>query len=243
MSGTLHGRIRGDFEARILSGALAPGDRLPTEQALMVHYGCARMTVHKALSSLAAAGLIERRRKAGTFVARPRAHSAVLAIPDLAAEIEERGQRYGWRLLGRTLRAHDPATDGTMLELDGVHEADGRPLAAEHRLVAVAMAGGIEAADLATQSPGAWLLAHVPWSEAETRITAAAASAHEAATLHVDEGAPLLCVTRRTWRGGRLVTMVRQTFVADAYELVARFGPQASPQNPSGSAIGPTTSP
>lgn len=225
MNGTLHDRIRTDFETRILSGELAPGDRLPTEQALMAHYGCARMTVHKALSPLAAAGLIERRRKAGTFVARPRAHSMVLDIPDLAAEVAARGQAYAYRLLGRTLRAAD-ASQSAMLELDGVHTADGRPLAAEHRLVAAAVAPGIETADFARQSPGAWLLAHVPWSEAETRITAAAATAAEATTLGLAKGAPLLCVARRTWRAGRLVTLVRQAFVADAYELVARFGPR-----------------
>jgi GntR family histidine utilization transcriptional repressor len=37
----------------------------------MARYRCSRMTVSKALSELAQADLIERRRKAGTFVRRP----------------------------------------------------------------------------------------------------------------------------------------------------------------------------
>src|SRR3546814_14851453 len=96
MSGPLHERIRADFEARILAGELAPGDRLPTEQALMAHYGCARMTVSKSLSALAAAGLIDRRKRAGTFVARPRVHSMILDVPDLAAPLRGRVQRYDY---------------------------------------------------------------------------------------------------------------------------------------------------
>jgi len=35
----------------------------------MAQYGCARATVNKAVSALAAAGLIERHRRAGSFVA------------------------------------------------------------------------------------------------------------------------------------------------------------------------------
>ena len=78
---TLHARIRAEVEARILSGAWKPGTRIPTETVLMAHYGCARMTVNKAMASLAAEGLILRNRRAGTVVARPRIHSAILNIP------------------------------------------------------------------------------------------------------------------------------------------------------------------
>jgi GntR family histidine utilization transcriptional repressor len=42
------------------------------------------MTVNKALSQLAKAGLIERRRRSGSFVRRPRSQAAVLEIHDIA---------------------------------------------------------------------------------------------------------------------------------------------------------------
>src|SRR4029078_7313528 len=61
-------QIRLDIERRILTGEWAPGHRLPCEHQLMVRYGCSRMTVSKALSELAQADLIERRRRAGTRV-------------------------------------------------------------------------------------------------------------------------------------------------------------------------------
>lgn len=233
----LHERIRSDFEARILSGDLAPGDRLPIEQDLMQHYDCARMTVNKALSALAAAGLIDRRKRAGTFVARPRVHSMVLDVPDLAAQIRERGQAYAYAPIGHRLRPPAANLDdelllaggGSLFELEGLHLADSIPLALEHRLISVSAVPDIaRAADVEAVSPGSWLLQHVPWTEAETRISALEASPEEARRLAVPAGTACLCVKRRTWRGSDRITYVRQVFVGDAYDLVARFGPAAT---------------
>ena len=221
----LHARIRREIEAQILSGAWPPGTKVPGEVALMAQYGCARMTVNKALSALAGAGLVTRKRRAGTFVARPRAQSMVLEITDLAREVTARGQAYEWRLLRRTQRRSDhPEMPGNVLETEGVHYADYAPLAFEHRLISTAQVPGILTADLAQTAPGTWLLAHVPWTEAENRITATAASPALAQALGIAPGSPCLTVTRRTWRAAAPVTLVTQQFIAARHELVARFG-------------------
>ncbi len=228
----LHERIRSGIEAGILSGALSPGTRLPVEHELMRLHGCSRMTVSKALSALASAGLIERRKRAGSFVARPRVHSMVLDVPDLAVEVAERGQAYTYRLLHRSARYPHPGNDderllaGTdrLLALNGLHLADGVPLALEHRLVSLAATPEIARVSFREQAPGSWLLQHVPWTEAETRIAAVGAEAGAATSLAVDLGAALLSVERRTWRGTDRITSVRQLFVGSAYDLVARFG-------------------
>ena len=94
---TLHQRIYADLERRILSGDLSPGDRIPFEHELTQTYDCSRMTVSKAISELAGRGLVTRRRRAGTFVAQPKAHAAVLAIPDLQAEVTARGPAQAMR--------------------------------------------------------------------------------------------------------------------------------------------------
>mgnify|MGYP001189056674 CR=1 FL=1 len=235
MSAPLHERIRSDFEARILSGALAPGDRLPTEQELMRHYGCARMTVSKALSALSAAGLVDRRKRAGTTVARPRVHSMILDVPDLAMQVSERGQKHAYAALTHRVRPAAPADAdetllagaGLLIQLDGLHLADGIPLAIEYRLVSLSAVPEIAGADLDRIAPGSWLLQHVPWTEAETRISALPAAADEARLLQVEPGTACLCVERRTWRGGDRITHVRQIFPGHAYDLVARFGPGA----------------
>lgn len=219
--------IRQGFERRILSGGLRPGDRLPTEQEIMAEFGCSRMTVSKALSALAAAGLIERRKRAGTFVARPRVHSMVLEVPDLAALVTARGQAYAFRLDRReAVRVSTGHLAGQhVLHLTGVHFADGAAMALEDRMVSLAAVPDIAAADLTAQAPGTWLLHHVPWTEADSRITAIGVQGDEARALDLPPGAPCLCVERRTWRGSEPITAVRQLFAAGSYELVAHFGP------------------
>jgi len=228
---TLHQRIYADLERRILSGDLSPGDRVPFEHELTETYDCSRMTVSKAISELAGRGLVTRRRRAGTFVAQPKAHAAVLAIPDLQAEVEARGQAYGYALLDRSERsARDDdeaelAAGGRLLDLTCLHSADGTPLALEHRLIALAAAPQAVEVDFQTLAPGSWLLTSEPWTEAENRISAIEADAMAARLLGLKPGAACLCVERRTWRDGQGVTRVWQTFPGDRYDLVARFSP------------------
>lgn len=226
MSAPLHERIRQEIEAQILSGALAPGARLPTEQDLMARHGCARMTVSKALSALAAAGLIDRRKRAGSFVARPKMHSMVLDIPDLAAEVARRGQAYRFDLIEREIAQ---GADGERLGLLGVHHADGRPLAVERRSIRLAAVPEARDADFQAVPPGTWLLRHVPWTQAELRLAAVPAEGEVAALLDVPAGTPALLVARRTWRGSEGITRVRLHFPGTDYDLVARFGPGHAP--------------
>jgi histidine utilization repressor len=182
------------------------------------------------IAGLVAAGLVERRRRAGSFVAQPRIHSAVLRIPDIPAEVAARGETYGYRLLTRRQRraeAGDPhGLDGQqVLDITCLHLANGRPLAVEERLISLASVPEALSADFATTPPGSWLLRHVPWTEAEHRISALGAPARLAEPLGVPKGTACLSLERRTWRAGETVTYVRQLFRGDAYDLVARFAP------------------
>jgi GntR family transcriptional regulator, transcriptional repressor for pyruvate dehydrogenase complex len=57
------------IQERIRSGALAPGQRLPTERELSESFGVSRAVVREALKVLTAMGLVESRQGSGTFVA------------------------------------------------------------------------------------------------------------------------------------------------------------------------------
>lgn len=236
MKKTLHETIRTEMEAAILSGALAAGERLPIEADLMAQYGCSRMTVNKAISALVAASLVERRKKAGSFVARPKMHSMVLDIPDLEAEVLQRRQRYAFHLLSREIRLADPQKEyeqqlsggEALLVLTGLHLADGQPLAFEERSVSLAAVPDMAEQGFEVISPGAWLLKHVPWTEAETRIAAVNAAPEVARHLDQDVGTACLYIERRTWRGEAGVTWVRQHFIGKDYDLIAHFGPARS---------------
>lgn len=234
---SLHRRIRAEVSEHILSGAWPPGHRIPFEHELMAQYGCSRMTVNRALEPLAESGLIERRRKVGTFVSRPRIHSAVMDVPDIAAEVTSRGEAYGYELLSRKVR---PATReelqslgltarADVLVLRCLHRAGGRPFALEERVINLGSAPEAELVDFAVTPPNSWLLAHVAWTEAEHRISAVNVSRKTADLLRIDATAACLVVERRTWRVGDRITHVRMTFPGDAYDLVARFAPRSGP--------------
>lgn len=202
----------------------------------MRQYDCARMTVNKAIASLVDAGLIVRRRRVGSFVAQPRIQSAVLDIPDIQAEITARGAAYGLMLIARKrrkpARKSDEekllAGDGELLDLRCVHLADDRPFALEDRLISLASVPDAVDVDFSSVPPGTWLLGHVPWTEAEHRITAINADDDVAASLALKKGAACLSLERRTWRGADHITFVRQIFPGDAYHLIASFTPKSS---------------
>lgn len=233
-SATLHRRIRADIERQILSGELHPGDRIPFEHELMEQYGCARMTVNKAIASLAESGLIVRRRRAGSFVAQPRIQSVVLEIPDIQAEITARGEPYGLKVLSS--RRRRPAAGnadektlagrGELLALRCVHLANGRPFALEERLISLSAVPEARDVDFTTESPGKWLLSHVPWTQAEHRISAINADRDTALALDIAPKAACLAVDRRTWRATEHITYVRQIFPGTHYDLIARFTPK-----------------
>ena len=66
----LHDQLLAQLELRILSGALAPGQRLPSVRALARRLGLHANTVSSAYRDLEAAGHVELRRGAGVFVRR-----------------------------------------------------------------------------------------------------------------------------------------------------------------------------
>jgi GntR family histidine utilization transcriptional repressor len=231
---TLDRRIRADLEGRIRSGEWPPGQRIPTELDLMAKYGCSRMTVSKAINALVQSGLVERRKRAGSFVAHPHVQTAVLEIPDIPALIASRGEPYRFQLLGRRRRALDPADPdeaalplpGRVLEVSGIHFASGAPFARERRILNLDAVPEAEDLPFVDEPPGSWLLQHVPWTEARHRITATGATAQDARQLRIPRNHACLRVERHTFRLGEWITFVRMTFPGDRYDMTATFGPQ-----------------
>lgn len=229
---SLHQRILEDIRECILSGAWPPGFRIPFEHELTAEYGCSRMTVNKALSQLAKAGLIERRRRSGSFVTRPKSQAAILEIHDIGTEVEALGLPYRYERLERHRRraiAEDRRqlgfSGGSVLELLCRHFAGERPFCLEQRLINLAAVpeAGDEAFD--ETAPGPWLTARVPWSAAEHAISATEAGGATASILGIAPGAACLVVERKTWNAERPITHVRLIYAGNDHRLVARFSP------------------
>ncbi|MGC4024820.1 MAG: histidine utilization repressor [Mesorhizobium sp.] len=232
-STSLYQRILNDIRGKIVTGAWAPGYRIPFEHELTVQYGCSRMTVNKALSQLAAAGLIERRRRSGSFVRSPRSQAAVLEITDIRSEVEALGLPYRYTLEERRERRSQsddverlgPVCPKKLIELNCVHYAGPRPFCVEHRLISLETVPDASAETFMEIAPGPWLIGRVPWSTAEHRISAEGADTLMATGLDIDEGTSCLVIERRTWTADLPVTYARFIYAGASHTLVARFEP------------------
>lgn len=208
--------VRAEVLRRIRARDWPPGGLIPGEEALAAEFGVARATVNRALTSLAEAGVIERKKRAGTRVAELPVRRARLEIPLIRLDVEARGQIYGFELLSdRLAPAPVPVTarlglpEATPMRfLETLHLAGGRPYAFEARWLSLAVLPA-PPPDFALISANEWLVTHVSLVAGAISFTAEAASAREAEVLGIAPGAAVLVAERTTEGTGGPVTWVR----------------------------------
>src|SRR5437764_3739480 len=89
--GPRYAQIQSDLAAQIVSGALRPGDSVPSELALSTRYRVSRMTARQALRNLEIDGQIVRIRGSGSFVAPPPLGKTVTGLVGFSEEMRRRG--------------------------------------------------------------------------------------------------------------------------------------------------------
>ncbi|MEM7521369.1 MAG: GntR family transcriptional regulator [Pseudomonadota bacterium] len=212
--------VQAEVLRRIHAREWKPGDLIPNEADLAVEFGCARTTVNRALRAIAATGLLDRRRKAGTRIAVQPVAKATLNIAVIRSEVEERGQVYGYNLISRVL-CRPPGTvretfrgalDRPLLHVAALHLADGAPYAFEDRWIDPDMVPGALKENFATISANEWLLTHTPYTHGEIVFGAACATHKEAALLDCPTYSALFTIDRVTWDGDNTLTKVRLLF-------------------------------
>ncbi|MEZ5649545.1 MAG: UTRA domain-containing protein [Burkholderiaceae bacterium] len=213
-------RVHAELQRRIRDRVWLPGEIIPAEAEIARELGCARTTVNRAMRELVGAGLVERRRRAGTRVIKTPVRRASFDIPIIREEIERRGAQWGYRLLKRE-KVVPPVTVANRLGLAArrralhvasVHFADHRPFLIEDRWVNLDTVPAIDAVDLDTISANEWLVQNAPFTSGEYELLAANATADEAKLLGVAPGAALLIVERMTTDGPRVITSVRLAY-------------------------------
>jgi len=222
--------IRDEMARRIAERLWLPGALIPGEEVLAREFGAARATVNRALQELARAGLVERRRRAGTRVALHPVREARFVIPLVRQEIEARGAVYQYRLLSRE-EVTPPEIVHARLDLDGgvrflhvrcLHLADRSAYQFEDRWISLDAVPTAREVDFAVISPNEWLVQHAPFSEAEFTFFAAAASAEEARLLQLSEGAPVFVGERITWLREKPITLVRMVHPS-SHRMITRL--------------------
>lgn len=203
-----------------------PGDLIPNEVDLAEEFGCSRTTVNRALRALAEAGLLDRRRKAGTRIALHPVRKATLDIPVIRREIEARNQSYGYSLLSRELGSPPSSirarlrlgADAQALHVVSLHLADGKPYVLEDRWINVLSVPTCLSVSFEQHSANEWLVGHAPFTSGDIGFSASNATEREADILGAIAGAALFVIERSTWDDDTAITSVRLAF-APGYRM------------------------
>ena len=220
--------VRDEIRARIQNRTYVAGDKLPRDEDIALELGCARTTVHRAMQDLSQIGLVERKRKGGTQVRTDPVTRATFDIPITRCEVEQRGSKYGYQLISRTLE-NSPlpvmARFGIqqpvkMLHIKALHLADTRPYIFEDRWVDTRSTPDILNFDLNLESANEWLVRNKPYSRVDVWFYAMNAEGESAEHLATNAGNALLVIERTTWIGQDPITSV-QAVTAPGYQLSA----------------------
>jgi GntR family transcriptional regulator len=203
-----YAQIEDQLAARIESGELREGERLPPERDLAGGLGVSRMTVRQALSSLAARGLVERGVGRGTFVARQKLDHDLGRVAGFSELMERHGVEPGAKVISA---GEQPAPDAVAAalriavgaptyRLQRLRFGGGVPLALEDSWIPAAPFPGLLDLGL-TRSLYALMrdLYGLGPVRAVERLEPVVARAHEAAALEVVEGSPLMLVERTAY--------------------------------------------
>lgn len=217
---TTYRDIKADILRKITMGDWSPGASIPNEIELAASFGVARATVNRAMRELAEEGIIERKRKAGSKVRMSPLRRARFDIPLVRREIENQRQAYRYALISSTvqgapdwLRARlnlDTTTE--VLHLVCMHFADGSPYQFEDRWINLGLLPEAREANFSTVGPNEWLVAAVPFSDAEISFSAATADQTLANHLGCSPGDALFQLERSTWWQDHAVTYVRLVY-------------------------------
>ncbi|RLQ20359.1 histidine utilization repressor [Seongchinamella sediminis] len=227
MTAPQYERIKAALRLRIQRGDLCPGDRVPSENQLVVDFGVSRMTARRALLELAEDGLLARTQGLGTFVADNRPVSSVTQIRNIAEEIGQRGHRHSCQVLVLESREADPALALQLGVAAGerifhsvlVHREDGVPVQWESRQVVARLAPGYLEQDFTRVTPSAFLSAVAPLTEADQTVEAVLPTAAIAAELEMDLEQPCLKIIRRTFSHRGVVSLAELIHPGDRYRL------------------------
>lgn len=217
---TTYRDIKADILRKITMGDWSPGASIPNEIELAANFGVARATVNRAMRELAEEGIIERKRKAGSKVRMSPLRRARFDIPLVRREIENQRQAYRYALISSSvkgapdwLRARlnlDTTTE--VLHLVCMHFADGSPYQFEDRWINLGLLPEAREANFSIAGPNEWLVAAVPFSDAEISFSAATADQTLANHLGCSPGDALFQLERSTWWQDQAVTYVRLVY-------------------------------
>jgi GntR family histidine utilization transcriptional repressor len=224
-------QIKNTIQHKIDSGEWVAGQKLPSENDLVVALDVSRMTINRALRELTQQGMINRVHGIGSFVAsRPR-HASLIELEDIALEIEQHGKRHSSAVLNLQ-RLEASVEIASKMEIDlasplyylhAVHYQDELPIQLEARYVNAEVVPEFIDQDFTLTTSTSYLLQQLVPDEMEHIVHAVMPDRQTCKLLKIESNHPCLQLGRRTWKQGRVVTHVTLTYPGNRYDLSARY--------------------
>jgi len=112
-------QLRESLRGLITTGVLSPGERMPTERAIADSLDISRITVRRATSDLAKAGLLVRRHGSGTYIAAVINQQGSVSLGGFAAELTRQGRVSEVRVRSIDRVLADPAAQAALRLAEG----------------------------------------------------------------------------------------------------------------------------
>ncbi len=240
--GAVYLRVLEDLRDQIRGGLLAPGDRVPSRNAIIAKYGVGETAAKHALQVLAAEGLIEARAGSGSYVRRlpapahlehdrPHFPGSPFGLDGLAGAGDQApSPRLSWEYQSDRVVPPGPVArrlgladrDQPVTRTRYLMSADGAPvqLATSYE----PDLGGPPAADAAGRAVADRMRAiGITVDQVVEEISVRPALSAEAAMLGLPAGAPVLVIDRAHQAGPRTVEVGEVVIAADRFRLRYRF--------------------
>ena len=227
----IYQQIKSIFEQKIGSGEWSPGQKLPSENELVLALDVSRMTINRALRELTQQGLVNRVHGRGSFVAERPQHASLIELQDIAVEVEKAGKRYRSDVISLVQGPADVDlaelmqvdVGSELFFLRAVHFQDDQPIQLESRYVNPALVPEFMQQDFQKSTSTAYLLQLFRPDEMEHIVKAVIADQTTRDLLRIGREQPCLELSRRTWFNQQVVTQVTLTYPGNRYDLGARY--------------------
>ena len=227
----IYAQIKKTIQKKIRSGEWLAGQKLPSENDLVVALGVSRMTINRALRELTQGGLINRVHGLGSFVAEAPRHASLIELKDIALEVAGNGKRHSSKVLVLDNRVANPeiallmqvAADTKLFYLSAVHFQDDLPIQMESRFVNPLIVPDFISQDYSQKTSTAYLLSQFQPEQMEHIVRAVIPNELVRKNLLIEADEPCLQLTRRTWKNDQIITHVTLTYPGSRYDLGARY--------------------